>query len=187
MNKKIFVSTAAMILLLSISTGYAQSGFFLGLQGGYSAQKPQLSSFEFNTDTTYLYGVRAGVKVWAIALEVNFFQAAHNIALVELDQHEWDGRQVDYNFIGGNLKYFFPLAFFHPYITIGYGYYTANINQIDKDTDSGYNFGLGFELHLGKKFSLLVEGKYHRVKLYIDELDLKIGDFTASGGFNIYL
>jgi len=175
------------IVLLTVSSGFGQAGFFLGVQGGFSAQKPKLSEFEFNTDTSYLYGARAGVKILTFALELNFFQAAHNIALVELNALEWDGRQVDYNFIGGNLKYFFPLTIFHPYITFGYGYYTVNILEIDKDTDRGYNFGVGFELHLGKKISLLVEGKYHRVKLYIDELDLHVGDFTVSGGFNIYL
>lgn len=186
MNKKSIVFLVVVFILLTVSAGYGQGGFFLGAQGGFSAQKPKLSTFEFNTDTSYLYGVRAGVKVWTIALELNFFQAAHNISMAELNAFEWDGRDVDYNFIGGNLKYFFPLAFFHPYVTFGYGYYTANIMDIDKDTDRGYNFGAGFELHLGSKFSLLAEGKYHRVKLFIDELDLKIGDFTVSGGFNIY-
>ncbi len=187
MSKKSLVLFTFVFVLLTVSGAYGQAGFFLGVQGGFSAQKPKLSAFDFNTDTSYLYGIRTGVKIWTIALEVNFFQAAHNIALVELNPHEWDGREVDYNFIGGNLKYFFPLAIFHPYITFGYGYYTASIMEIDKDTDRGFNFGVGFELHLGKKFSLLVEGKYHRVKLFIDELDLKIGDFTIGGGFNIYL
>ena len=187
MNKKIWFWLLLAVILFGGSNGYAQSGFFLGIQGGFSAQKPSLKDIEFNTDTTFLYGLRAGAKIWMIALEVNFFQAVHNIELRELLTFEWQGRQIDYNFFGGNLKYFFPLAIFHPYISFGYGYYTADLFEIDKDTNRGYNFGAGVEIHLGKKISLLAEGRYHRVKLYIDQQDLKIGDFTFVGGFSIYL
>lgn len=187
MHKKTWGFILLIMVCCCVSNGYAQSGFFLGVQGGFSAQRPSLKDVEFNTDMTYVYGLRAGVKIWMIAVEVNFFQAAHNLELRELLTFAWQGRQIDYNFIGGNLKYFFPLAVFHPYITFGYGYYTANIREIDKDTDKGYNFGLGIEVHLGKKFSLLAEGRYHRVKLDIDERDLRIGDFTLIGGFSIYL
>lgn len=187
MKKKSFVLFTFVFLFLTAAGASGQGGFFLGLQGGFSAQKPKMSAVEFNTDTSYLYGVRAGVKVWTFALDLNFFQAAHNISLADLESLGWEGREVDYNFIGANLKYFFPLSIFHPFVTLGYGYYTANILEIDKDTDQGYNFGAGFELHLGKKFSLLAEGKYHRVKLNIGDLDLRIGDFTIVGGFNIYI
>ncbi len=175
------------VIFLCVSNGYTQTGFFLGFQGGVSAQKPSLEDIEFNTDTTFLYGLRAGIKIWMIAAELNYFQAAHNMELRELITFEWQGRQVDYNYIGGNLKYFFPLAVFHPYISLGYGYYTVDLDEIDEDTDRGYNFGAGFEIHLGKRFSISAEGRYHRVKLNIDEQDLLIGDFTFIGGFSIYL
>ncbi len=187
MNKKIRGLLLLVVIFLCVSNGNAQTGFFLGFQGGFSAQKPSLKDIEFNTDTTFLYGLRAGVKVWMIAFEVNFFQAAHNMELEEVLTLDWDGRQVNYNFIGGNLKYFFPLTIFHPYISFGYGYYTADLFQIDKDTDRGYNFGLGLEIHLGKKISILAEGRYHRVKLDLDNRDLQIGDFTFIGGFSFYL
>jgi len=42
------------------------------------------------------------------------------------------------------------------------------------------------ELHLGKKFSLMAEGKYHNVKVDIEGDDLKLKNYTLSGGFNIY-
>ena len=187
MNKKIIGLLLITVIFLAVSSGYGQSGFFLGIQGGSSAQKPSIKDIEFNTDTTFLYGFRAGVKIWMIAVEVNYFQAAHNMELEEILTFDWQGRQVDYNFIGGNLKYFFPLAVFHPYISFGYGYYTADLFEIDKDTDRGYNFGAGIEIHLGKKFSILAEGRYHRVKLELDEQDLRIGDFTLICGISIYL
>ncbi len=175
------------VIFLGVSSGYAQSGFFLGIQGGFSAQKPSLKDIEFNTNSTFLYGLRAGMKIWMIAVELNYFQAAHNMEVEELFSFEWQGRQIDYNFIGGNLKYFFPLPVIQPYISFGYGYYTADLYEIDKDTDRGYNFGAGFEIHLGKKISILAEGRYHRVKLDIDEKDLLIGDFTFICGLSIYL
>ena len=187
MNKKFFGLLVLTLIFLAVSSGYGQSGFFLGIQGGFSAQKPSIKDIEFNTDTTFLYGFRAGVKIWMIAVEVNYFQAAHNMKLQEMLTFEWQGRQVDYNFIGGNVKYFFPLAVFHPYISFGYGYYTADLFEIDKDTDRGYNFGAGIEIHLWEKFSLLAEGRYHRVKLELDEQDLRIGDFTLIGGISIFL
>ena len=114
MNKKILGLLLLTVIFLAVSSGYAQSGFFLGIQGGFSAQKPSIKDIEFNTDTTFLYGFRAGVKIWMIAVEVNYFQAAHNMEPQEMLTFDWQGRQVDYNFIGGNLKYFFPLAVFNP-------------------------------------------------------------------------
>ena len=187
MNKKFTCLLLLTMLFLCVSSGNAQSGFFLGIQGGFSAQKPSLKDIEFNTDTTFLYGLRAGFKIWMIAVEANFFQAAHNMELTEVLTLDWQGRQVDYNFIGANVKYFFPLVIFHPYISFGYGYYTAKLFEIDEDTDKGYNFGVGLEIHLGKKISILAEGRYHRVRLDIDEQDLRIGDFTFVGGFSLYL
>jgi len=185
--KKILISAFILVFsLVFVSSAYGQGGFYLGLQGGLSAQKPSLTDIEFNTNTTFLYGARAGIKFMMFALEVNYFQAAHNIDLKEFPTFDWADHEIDYNYLGLNLKYFFPLSLLHPYITAGYGYYSADISDIDKDTDRGFNFGLGLELHLGKKFSLLAEGKYHHVKLDIDDRDLKVGDFTFSGGFNIY-
>ncbi|MBE0461423.1 MAG: porin family protein [Candidatus Aminicenantes bacterium] len=187
MKKKLVFAFVLMFLLTFTCETLAQSGFYLGIKAGYSAQKPSLTDVEFNTDTSFVYGVRAGVKFMMLALEANYFQAAHNIDLkshVAFD--EWAGRQIDCNFIGANLKYFFPILFIQPYITAGYGYYSAELKNIDKDSNTGYNFGLGLEIHLGKKFSLLAEGAYHHVRLDMDNKDLKLGNFIMSGGFNIY-
>ena len=121
-----------------------------------------------------------------ISLEANYFQAAHNMELKEVLTFAWSGKQVDYNYLGANLKFFFPFLVFHPYITAGYGFYTAEIQTIHKDTKKGFNGGIGIEIHLGKKFSLLAEVKYHLVNLNIENLELKIGNWTFAGGFNFY-
>jgi len=186
MKRKLKWIWVSLFILGLVSNGFAQVGLYLGVQGGYSAQKPSLKDVEFNTDTTYLIGLRLGVKLMMIAIELNYFQAAHNIDLTDPLSIDWGGREVDYNYLGLNLKYFFPLLLLQPYLTIGYGYYSADISDIDKDRDGGYNLGVGLELKLGSKFSLLAEGKYHHVNLDINDKKLGLGDFTISGGFNIY-
>jgi opacity protein-like surface antigen len=186
MRKTWIVVSFLTFSFLLTSSAFAQGGLYLGIQAGYSAQKPSLKDVEFNTDTSFLYGFRVGLKFMMIALEANYFQAAHNLELRDFVTLDWGGRQIDYNYIGINFKYFMSFAVLHPYITAGYGYYTADIQDIDKDTEGGFNVGLGLELMLGKKFSLLAEGKYHHTKVDIQQKDLKIGDFSFSGGINIY-
>ncbi|MFQ6108350.1 MAG: outer membrane beta-barrel protein [Candidatus Aminicenantales bacterium] len=185
MRKKSILTVLFLFFLFFVSEGYARSGFYLGIQGGYSAQKPSLTDVDFNTNTTFLYGLRAGIKLWMFGLEANYFQAAHNLNPSDILSLAWGEREIDYNYLGLNFKYFLPLLFVDPYITLGYGYYTADVHAIDKDRDGGYNLGVGLELNLGR-LSLLAEGKYHRVKLDIADKELKIGDFTLSGGLNIY-
>ena len=76
------------------------------------------------------------------------------------------------------MKYYFSLLLLQPYLTFGLGYYTADIYEIDKDTDRGYNLGAGVEISLGKKIALLGEVRYHRIKLLIDDKEFKVGDLV---------
>lgn len=168
-------------------TGTASGSiFFIGAQGGWSSQKAKLTNVEFDRDTGFLYGARIGVKILMLAFEANYFQAAHNLEIENFIGFSWDGKEIDYSYLGLNLRVYVPMIIVHPYLTAGYGYYTANIQDIGKDRDRGFNVGVGLELRLGDKFSLLAEGKYHKVKVKIDEAELKLGDFTLSGGLNIY-
>jgi len=186
MRKKSILALVFLFAFMFVANASAQRSLYFGVEAGYSAQKPSLKDVEFNTDTTFLYGLKAGIKLMMIAVELNYFQAAHNLDLAALSNFEWGGRQIDYNFIGLNLKYFLSLILLQPYICFGYGYYTADIHDIDKDKDGGYNFGLGLELSLGGKLSLVAEGKYHHVNLNISERKLGLGNFTLWGGLNIY-
>ncbi len=186
-QKRIFWGFIMMLFCFMFVNGTASGSiFFIGIQGGWSSQKPKLQNVEFNSDTSFLYGARAGVKFMILALEANFFQAAHNLAVNDGIGFDWDGREIDYSYLGLNLRVYFPLPVVHPYFTVGYGFYTASIKDIGKDTEKGFNVGLGLELSLGDEFSLLAEGKYNRVSVNIDERELEVGDFTLSGGFNIY-
>jgi len=179
---------ASMMLILAAATPASVSGqsFFFGGQLGLSIQKPSLEEVEFSTDTTYLYGVFAGIKFSSLALEFNYFQAAHDLELQELID-PWADREINYNYVGLNLKVFLPIPLLDPYLTGGYGTYRAKISGIDKDANDGFNIGAGIELRLGDHFALRGEGKYHRVKLNIDKRDLKLGDFTIAVGITFYL
>ena len=74
----------------------------------------------------------------------------------------------------------------HPFLTVGYGSYSANLKDIAKDSNRAINLGVGVELQLGDKFSLMAEGKYHNVKVDIEGEELSLKNYTLSGGFNIY-
>ena len=174
------------ILAGTVVRAEAANGFYIGPYFGYSAQKPTLTGVEFSTDTSFLYGARIGFKFLMLSIEANYFKAAHNLRLKEFVTFEWGGQEIDYQYLGLNAKIFFPILFLHPYLTGGYGFYTADISTIGKDTDKGFNVGLGLEIHIGRKFSLLAEGKYHRVGVDIQTRKLKLGDFSLAGGFNIY-
>jgi opacity protein-like surface antigen len=127
--------------------------------------------------------VRAGFRILFFAIEGNYYQAAHNISIADVDL---DDREVDYNHLGLSLRLFLPFPLVNPYLTFGYGRYSADIKNLGDDSNTGYNVGLGLELHLGEKFSLLGEGKYNHVGLNIENEDLKINDWTLHVGMNFY-
>jgi|WetSurMetagenome_2_1015567.scaffolds.fasta_scaffold29006_4 opacity protein-like surface antigen len=184
--KKI-ISVIVLAAILGLGAPSARAGIvYLGVQGGISRQKASLSGLTFDTDTTFVYGAKAGVKFMMFAAELNYFQAAHDINAQDLSLAEWRNRSVDYNYIGVNLKWFFPILIVQPYLTAGYGYYTADIKNIDKDKNGGWNAGAGVEIMLGKTFALTAEGKYHHVKLDINNQNFKLGDFTLMGGISLY-
>ena len=169
-----------------VSSAAAKSGFFIGFQGGWSLQKPSLEGVKFDSNSSFLYGARVGVKFMMFAIEANYFQAAHNLVAKELMAFNWDGVDVDYNYLGINARVYIPLIVVHPYFTVGYGSYSADLKSIVKDTNRRINLGLGVELFLGDKLSLMAEGKYHIVKVDIDDSEMELKNYTLSGGFNLY-
>ena len=184
--KRMCAVVVFFVLFLTAANAFSQIGIYIGGFAGYSAQKPSFENVEFTTDTTFLYGLRGGIRFMMLALEVSYFRAMHNISMPDFVTFDWDGRVNDYNYIGLNLKYIFSLAIFHPFLTVGYGYYTVDIENIDKDKEGGINAGLGLEISLGKKISILAEGKYHHVVVDIQKIKLGLGNFTICGGLNIH-
>ena len=181
---RFFVLTVFCFIL--VSGAAAKSGFFIGVQGGWSMQKPNLEDVNFDSDSSFLYGARIGVKFMMFAVEANYFQVAHNLVAKDLIAFNWDGVEVDYNYLGINARVYIPLILVHPFLTVGYGSYSANLKDIAKDSNRAINLGVGVELQLGDKFSLMAEGKYHNVKVDIEGEELSLKNYTLSGGFNIY-
>jgi opacity protein-like surface antigen len=172
------------VLLLAAVPAFSQVGLYIGGFGGVSQQKPSFDAAQFNTDTTFVYGLRGGVRILMLALEVSYFRAGHNISMGDFVTFQWNGLQNDFSYVGASLRWIFSLAILHPYLTAGYGYYTADIKSIDKARDGGYNFGAGLEIAFGSKISLVAEGKYHHVIVDISKISLGLGDFIMTAGLN---
>jgi hypothetical protein len=188
MKKSALVLAAFLIFGLAASPAFGQLGIYAGLFGGFSSQHLSLPNVVFDADGAFVYGAKVGLQVLMVGLEASWFRAVHNISLHELVLLDWNGQTVDYNYFGLSLKLYLFQVLIRPYLTAGFGYYTANISEIGDDGKGGYNFGGGLELALGRKFSLGVEGKWHHVTLDVSLLhpDLGLGDFTLTGGFNIH-
>ena len=175
------------LLLLGAAAGrsYALVGIYAGGFGGVSSQKLSFSDVNFDTDTTFLYGLRLGAQVAMFALELNYYRAGHNVSMDDFFLFNWDGMENDTSFIGANLRAMFPLTIFRPFLALGYGYYTADIKNIDKDTEGGFNIGAGLEVKLGK-LAIIGEAKYNRVTLSLADLDVGLRNFTFTAGLNFY-
>ncbi len=181
--KRFAVPVLAVVVL---AVPVLSQSIYLGAYAGMSSQTPQFQNIQFTTDTTFVYGVRFGVRLLTFALEATYFQAAHNILVGGGSLIDWNNKVNDYSYIGADAKLFFPLLFLQPYITAGYGYYTADIQTIDKAHNGGFNFGAGLEIKLGSKIGLSAEGRWHNVNIDIAQISLSLGDFTLCGGFNFY-
>ncbi len=192
MFKKTITGFAIILCLLAAAPrAFGQLGVYAGFFGGYSSNKPSLpdTATLFSTNTTFCYGFRVGVNIMMVGLEGVYMQAAHNISWESGLFPNWDGKELDFNYLGVNFKYFLPIPVLRPYLTAGYGYYSADIFNIDKGSDGGFNFGAGLDVQLSKRFGLVVEAKYHHANIDLDIQHLKfgIGDFAITGGLNIYL
>jgi opacity protein-like surface antigen len=78
-----------------------------------------------------------------------------------------------------------PLPMIYPYAVMGYGSYTANVEGIDEEKDSGLSIGAGVEISFGR-IALKGEGKYHKVGINIQQRKFDFADFTFIIGLNFY-
>jgi hypothetical protein len=164
---------------------HAMIGFYAGAYGGVSSQKFSFSDVKFDRDTSFLYGLRLGLQVAMIAAEVTYYRAGHNVAMSDFYLFNWDGLEDDLSYIGANVRLMFPALIFRPFLSLGYGFYTADIQNIDKDTEGGANFGAGLEIKLGK-LAIIGEGKFNKVTFSLDDLAVGLSHFTLTAGLNFY-
>jgi hypothetical protein len=185
MKRRFVLLGVLIVCLFGNGNLFGDGMLFIGLQGGLSQQSIDIRDIEFDNDTTFFYGARVGLRILTFVVEGNFYQAAHNIKTSEIGDL-WDSRKIDYNYLGLNLRIFLPFPVVNPYITLGYGTYTADIKDIGKDKSGGWNAGLGAEVFLGKKFSILGEARYNHANFEIETEELKIKDYTFHIAFNFY-
>lgn len=178
-RKKLFLLVILCFSLISSLRAHLTFGFLVG----QSWQKPDYREFQFNLDTRWAYGLRAGIKILFFGVEAQYFQVAHNLNLKDIG-HSWHNRQVDFAYGGVAAKTYFPFLFFQPYLSLGYGYYGISIVDLVDEKKGGFNFGAGLEISLTEKISLQAEGRFHRPTLAIDQLDFYINDFLVTVGLN---
>jgi len=189
--KKIVISGLVFVFLFaSVSALHAQE-IYIGALVGYSTETPKLPDIqdvEFDTNDTLFYGGRLGLKISMIAIEAMYIRAGSELDEIGTSVIGWDGRKMDYQYIGANVKLFpFSLAVFHPYLIGGYGYYMVEIQGLpdNKDQTGSISVGLGLELKFSK-IALVAEGKYRRGDVVIDGNDLELGNYSLNVGLNIY-
>ncbi len=188
MRPAVRYAAVPVFVLLLASHGLAVTGFYLGFLGGWAQEKAKFENIQFNTDTSFIYGVRAGVRISTVAVEIAYAQVAHNLNPSNPVQ-TWPGRDVDYNYVGVNLRWIIPVFFLNPYLTGGLGYYTADLESLERKRDAGFNIGAGIEIMLGRTFALVAEGKFHTVHFDLTGGEigtLKLDHVTITGGLNIY-
>jgi len=183
--KRTIVVALVLAVLWPAARAQAQIGLYVGGYAGISEQKPSFDPATFNTDTTFVYGLRGGIRILMLALEVNYFRAAHNISMGDFVTFQWNGLQNDFSYLGLSLRWIFSLAILHPYLVGGYGTYTAAVQTAETGKDGGYHFGAGLEVSLGSKISVVVEGKYHHVTVDFSKFSLGLGNFILTGGLNL--
>lgn len=187
--KKIMISGLVVAFLLVSVSGLHAQKVYIGAMAGWTQSElelPDLGSEEFGKESSLFYGGRLGLKFSMFAIEAVYVRSDYEIVQTVTGVIDWNGETMEYQFVGVNAKLFlFSLAVFKPYITGGYGIYLTEISNIGKDNEGGYNFGIGLELQFSN-IALVVEGKRRVGNATIDGENLDLGNYSISGGINIY-
>jgi hypothetical protein len=189
--KKIVISGLVFVFVFASVSALNAQEIYIGALAGYSSETPTLpdiQDIELDSKATLFYGGRLGLKISMIAIEAMYIRASHELTQIGTGVIDWDGRDLEYQYIGANVKLFpLSLAVFHPYLMAGYGYYMAEIQGLpdNKDQTGSYSVGAGLELKFSK-IALVAEGKYRRGDVVIDGNDLELGNFSLNVGLNIY-
>ncbi|MBM3285643.1 MAG: porin family protein [Candidatus Aminicenantes bacterium] len=185
MNQRFLgMSLCALFFLLTAALP-ARGGFYIGVQSGLSNQKVSAGKIAFDKDSSFLYGAQAGLRFLSLAVEGQFYRAAHSLLSDDPQLILYDGRGMYYYYLGVNAKVGFPLLVVYPYLTAGYGRYSASIRQIGKSTDQSFNVGAGAELALGK-IGIFAELRYVDFGVEISGLTWDFGGLNFHCGLNYH-
>ncbi len=160
-------------------------GFYIGIQSGLSNQDVSLTKIHFDRDSAFLYGAQVGLRFLSLAVEGQFYRADHSLLSDDPSLSGYDGRGMDYYYLGVNAKIGISLPLVYPYLTAGYGRYSAHIDQIGESADRSFNVGVGAELTL-KKIGLFAELRYVDFALEISSLSWDFGGVNFHCGLNYH-
>ena len=187
MKKYLATLVLTMAVLILTGNAIASPGFYIGVEAGTSTPKFTLtgvSGIDFKGNRSLLYGAKVGFKFLFMAIEGNVLTGSHDIPRrpgpVMPPEYILEGKTVGVTYWGINGKLFLPIPIVQPYVMGGYGTYSVNIDTIGKDSNRGYNLGIGVEVKLGK-LGLFAEGRYHKVKVDI-EGELNMSNYTLTFG-----
>lgn len=183
MKKSFFHLMVCGVLLLAFASVPAKAGFYLGARGGVTNQNAKAGEIEFDRDSKFFYGAQAGFKFLGFAIEGQFYHADHT--LMGGTSNEDLEQPMDYNYLGVAGKLGISLAIVYPYLTVGYGTYSVDLQDIGKESDWGWNAGAGLEVMLGK-LGIFGELKYTDFSVTFENLDWDFGGLDLHFGLNIH-
>jgi len=176
--------TLCFFSIIALTCASAQAGFYIGARGGLSRQDVREAEIEFNQDSAFLYGGQIGFKLLSFAVEGVFYRAGHNLLTAD-SRFLKPSQNMDYYYLGVNGKLGIPLVIVFPYITVGYGTYAVNLDDIGDDSKTAFNVGAGAELTLGK-IGLFAELRYTDFSLEIGSQEWDFGGLDIQAGINIH-
>ncbi len=185
MKRALFHVAVCSALFLAFAPAPAGAQFYFGGRGGLSNHDVQSGQIKFNKNSAFLYGAQVGVKFLGLAVEGQFYRADHNL-LAEIDTPGEIGQKMDYFYLGISGKLGIPLVIVFPYVTVGYGSYSVNLDGLDKKSDRAFSAGAGVEITLGK-IGIFGEFRYSDFNLEIDDISWDFGGWDLHFGLNIHL
>ncbi len=189
MKRKAWVLVIWAAVILAVSAAPARAQFYIGVRGGLSNQEVSrqgggLTDIKFDKDSAFLYGGQIGFKLSALAVEGEFYRADHDLLSGD-SSVPTGGIGMDYYYLGVNGKLGLPLPVIYPYVTAGYGTYSAKLTGIGKDSDTAFNLGAGAELTVGK-VGLFGEVRYTDFSFELDNVDWDFGGVELHFGLNVH-
>jgi opacity protein-like surface antigen len=188
MKSKAWAVVIVAAAILAASAVPARAQFYIGLRAGLANQdvtrKGGLGEINFDKDSAFLYGGQIGFKFSALAIEGEFYRSDLNLLSGD-SSIPTSGVDMGYYYLGVNGKLGIPLVVVYPYITVGYGTYSADLEGIGKGSDTAWNAGAGVQLNLGS-LSLFGELRYTDFSVVLDELDWDFGGLELHFGLNIH-
>jgi hypothetical protein len=190
-RKKYWALAFAAALGAAILAAPAHAGFYIGARGGLSNQNPSLSGslgkIEFDRNSAFLYGVQVGFKFSALAVEGEYYRADHGLLHESSLQGGSDNisTEMDYHYLGVNAKLGIPLVILYPYVTVGYGKYSAMLSGFGDSSDFAINVGAGAELAIGR-ISIFAEVRYSDFGFDLGNLTWDFGGVDAHFGLNVH-